>query len=617
MANGQTCIQYGELRLYRCQTRRIEQRPVMDIARVNMKCWRFVVQVTGYLHGFNEACKYAEVVTSPATPPPESGSQAHQQVRWRLLPRQTFKMAVGCTSTDINSGTVILYADPMTGVVSPADLAETGLSNYDVDDGPRCTQFDVVHVSADNIFRVEATFEIHLVQCDDDGAALNNTTGVLAHRWSCADSLDHNLRTTRTYRGLLELATSNFSPHWFRYLVVPPLQPGMRRDHIQFVATEDGKRLQYTIVDTEVAISAPPPARRWSVEHTERSLNQDGLKVTSQISVTLEGASDVDKGQLIVLGLYIVSAKLQGSKPGEAPDPPQPIFFNDISITDLTGDVNVVRVSASCWRYAQDIGGLAVRADGFRKVITADDLPAFVAEYDPKRSAEGYDGDEPALQGPVPLAGIFRTYLQTSCANIGGISGSQIGNGDLEPAAGPRTESSMIVAPSLADEPVPWYSESHASNMYTTFQMESVYKTNAMRAAMPIASIGNVGGGFDTSNAVSIIDLSRPQTRRIVRMHAERVGQWPEFPDPESLDGGYATVPVDVAPIGQRVLHSRLLGGTVTKSAAGEDIYRARMEIVYALSRPFAPIELLKFGSNKWAADEATVSNPVLTNSSY
>ena len=120
---------------------------------------------------------------------------------------------------------------------------QTGLSNYDVNDGPRCTQFDVVHVSSNNIFRVEASFVIHLVQFNDNGAALENVTGVLAHRWACTDTLDHNLRLTRTYRGLLELATSNFSPHWFRYLVVPPLQPGMRRDQMDFIATERWKAI--------------------------------------------------------------------------------------------------------------------------------------------------------------------------------------------------------------------------------------------------------------------------------------------------------------------------------------------------------------------------------------
>src|SRR4051812_6760316 len=102
MPNGQTCIQYGTVRLYRCQTRRIEQRPVMDKAGVNLKCWRFIVHVTGYLHGFPDDCAYSSINVPDGSgedilAPQESAVAAHKQVRWRLPPRQVFKMAVGCT----------------------------------------------------------------------------------------------------------------------------------------------------------------------------------------------------------------------------------------------------------------------------------------------------------------------------------------------------------------------------------------------------------------------------------------------------------------------------------------------------------------------------------------
>lgn len=614
MPNGQTCIQYGTVRLYRCQTRRIEQRPVMDKAGVNLKCWRFVVHVTGYLHGFPSDCAYSsineptdsgEIVMAPQ----ESAADAHMQARWRLPPRQTFRMAMGCLTADISSGTTILEAYPMSAVASPLNLVDTGLSNYDVNDGPRCTRFDVVHVSSNNIFRVDASFEIHLVQCDDDGAAVGNVTGVLGHRWACTDSLDHNLRLTRTYRGLLELATSNFSPHWFRFLVVPPLQPGMRRDHMDFVATEDGKRLQYTIRDIEVAVSAPPPARRWSVEHTEHALSKDGMKVTSQCSVSLEGDRTVDKGALILLGLAIVNAKVQGTAPGGDPEPPGTVVFNDISITDFTGDANVVRVSASCWRPANLVNGLAIRTEGFKKQIAAADLPAFAEGYDPTRSVGGYDEEQPVYEGPIPLTGIFRAYLQSSCVTMGGINnGNQLGDANGATSAAPKTTISAATAPTLDTTEVPWYSESHRVNMYTTWQMESIYQTRKMRAAMPIASVPSSGSGPDTRTATSLISLSAPQSRRVVRIQAERTGDWPEFPNPDAMV--YATT----GGVRQAVLKTKLLGGTVTTSADGKSIYRANAEYVFALERQPLPSEHLQFGLNKWSSGPPTVSTETLTN---
>jgi hypothetical protein len=639
MTSGQTIVCYGDVYLYRCLIRRIEQRPVFDPSGVNLKCWKFTIHVTGYMHGFPTACRYHEVTPSPQTAPPtvtdySRASNAHRQVRWRLGPRQRFLLAVGCTPniTDgpaaIATGSTLLTAQPMTAVTEVADLdpedGPRGLSYYDVDDGPRCLQFDIAHVSADSIFKVEATFEIHRVQCDDNDRSSGSLTGVLSHRWSCVDSLDVNLRTTRTYSGLLELATSQFSPHWFRTLVIPPLQPGMRREHMSFTATEDGRKLKYTVTDQSIAVSAPAPARRWNVEHTEASIGQDGLKQSSQVAITLEADENVDKGQLIVLGLYIATAKLQGSKPGQPPADNLPFVMNDVTITDFTGDLNAVRITASGFRIPGNLKdqpaaqrGVHVNATGFNKVIAAADLPEFSQPYDSKLSRGAYPDEGKTYQGPVPLAGIFRCYLQSPCENVFTLSTrvNQIPDSNPVPDDDQKASVDAIVTPSIDAAEPSYYSESHLSEMYTTFQMESLYDTTQMRAAMPIASAPHSSGGFDTSPACSIIALTRAQARRIVRMHAERAGDWPEFPNPATMDSGFATL--SGAVVGQVLLRHKLLGGTVTKSCNGEDIYRARMEIVYALLRAVDPTEQLKFGINKWASAGQTVSTTTLTNSSY
>jgi hypothetical protein len=69
--------------------------------------------------------------------------------------------------------------------------------------------------------------------------------------------------------------------------------------------------------------------------------------------------------------------------------------------------------------------------------------------------------------------------------------------------------------------------------------------------------------------------------------------------------------------ITQKVLKQKLLGGTITKSCNGEDLYRARMEIVFALLRAPDPTEQLKFGNNKWSSAGQTVSTTILTNSPH
>ena len=82
-----------------------------------------------------------------------------------------------------------------------------------------------------------------------------------------------------------------------------------------------------------------------------------------------------------------------------------------------------------------------------------------------------------------------------------------------------------------------------------------------------------------------------------------------------SLDG-LISVPcyqwehVVVVPVEHPLLKSKLLGGTVSKSADGKDIYRANAEFVFALARQPAPSDILKMGFNGWTNDEPTNSAP-------
>ena len=311
-----------------------------------------------------------------------------------------------------------------------------------------------------------------------------------------------------------------------------------------------------------------------------------------------------------MLGLAIVVAKVQGVAPNANPDPPGTVVFNDICITDHTGDVNVVRVTASCWRPPNQIQGLTIRTKGFNKQIVESDLPAFAHNYDSTRSADGYDSDPTAYEGPLSLMGIFRGFLQGVTAVIGGINNhNQLTDQNGTASGLPKTTVTAATVPSLDEVAISWFSDGHRVNMYTTWQMESIYETRAMRAAMPIASTPFVGNGIDTRPKTSVIALSDGQTRRIVRIRAERAGAWPAFPNPETMDGKTATV----SGIPQTLLKAKLLGGTVSKSADGKDIYRANAEFVFALARQPAPSDVLKMGFNGWTNDGPTNSTTTLT----
>lgn len=642
---GQTIVKYGTVFFYNCLLLKFHQEPFMESSRTDNKGWKYTIVIKGYLHGWNGLLtKFHSVTTDFNGDLTRRYGQAvtsHTQVRWRLPPRQTFAIAMGCT-TNMASGDTLLYAQPLSDVAeTPSDLTsvraggQKGLSGLDVNDGPICTSLDIVHASADNIFEVHAAFEVHQVQCDDDGQAKLNTLGILSNRWATSDNYDHNMRTTRVHRGLLELATSQWSPHWFRSIVMPPLGNGFRRDQMNFQATEDGRKLAWTVVDQEIAISCPPPAKRWNIQHTEHTLNRDGIIGHGSCQVTLEGDSNVDKTELITLGLSVISNKLLGVKLGEAVAGIN-TRMGDITITDMTGDVNMIQVSATCQRGLKTIAGGTVvpYMAGFRKIIQQADLPVFVigyGGYDPRQSEGGRPGQETLYKGPASLISIMRCYLQIPCDDGHATDDANNNettdlNTEIDPPVRPNVEA--IVVSSIDEADPSYYSLSNKTNTYTNYQCETIYKTKTMRAALPIAKKKPTSGGPDTSDSTAIVELAPPQARCTIRIVGERIGEWPEFPDPEWIGRlsfsqpqyGTAYSGPTYPQIEMKCLDSKLLGGTVDKTANQENLFRARFEATMALKRAPTAAELLKFGHNKWMNEptiDGAVSNAVLTGSTF
>ena len=389
MGTGQTVCNYGTLSLVRCVISHFDQKPRFDRSDTDMECWEYTIGVTGYLRGdlqtTDDAGPKQVINDSEAENVLGQGAAVnYEQLRWRLYPRQTFVLATGCASDDVNSGGIVLIADAANAgfVTTPTALenSTSGLSNIDVNDGPRCTRFMIEHVGADNVWKVNAMFRVCLTQCEDDGTT-GNKTGILSHRWSSIDALDRNLRVRRSYRGLLVLATAQFSPHWFRSLVVPRLQPGFRRESMTFAANENGKALQYEIVDQAVDTAAPSPARFWSGEHTEVMLRED-TKSAGMMTLRLEADSTVAKVDLLTLGLYCITAKLLGVQPGA--NQTAQADLSEIAITEYIGDVNAITISAKSSRIIGTTDNiLGPFLDNFVRDIQGSDLPTFAGAYNP------------------------------------------------------------------------------------------------------------------------------------------------------------------------------------------------------------------------------------------
>ena len=232
------------------------------------------------------------------------------------------------------------------------------------------------------------------------------------------------------------------------------------------------------------------------------------------------------------------------------------------------------------------------------------------------------------------MTSIFRCYLQTPCYPSTGINNAGLNqlttdNNPTRPnspqvipvvppasATFTPTRTNAVTAASVADTIPDYYSASQNASMYTYYEMQSKFVTRTLRAAMPIVNSPYSGYGMDVRAGTAIVKLAPSQTRRIVDIAAERIGDWPEFPDPEMMDAGIATTQGSVLqPIKQTVPSAKTLSKTVTKSINGEPLYSARFRAVLALSRAPYPTETLKVGVNKWQTDGATATTPTLTNS--
>lgn len=636
MPAGQTVISYGSVTLTRCVTTEFAQEPVYDdLSQSDLLYHRFTVKVTGYVHGFSSWCTL-QIPFNPLSQPTSvhSASQQFIGMRVNLHPRQTFAMRIGAVTVNSTAqgsvgGYLALYAEPHPST------PPGGVTHLDVNNGPRCKSFVIKRVVGDNVFQVEAEFEICKVECTYSselqptgnasgpavmGGAPSNSKGILSHRWTVTDSIDANLRTTRTYRGRLRTASANISANNFRYYVVPPLAQGLRRENIEFVVSPDGLNLDYTITDLEVNVSAPNPAKKWTITHTE-SIDQ-ALWVRSAVDVTISSERGVAKSDLVIIGLNVVYAKVLGGR-GNVANLKQ-FFFESLVITDYIGDEQVVSVSARVRRISglndngvpkvndamQDWRVGAARIG--KPLNPADVAPVTDPNWNQDKSFGGREdapGTTPYYQGPVLLIGAFLPYLQTPCLDYHKI----VGDAATLPTDANGTPNAAPTPDITAAVDVNWGTETDDTllsddaqeNMYTSWKMESIYKDHSMKIALPIANSGYSSGEASTKICV----LSQPQCRRIVRAEAERVGAWPQMPSPDQIEG----IVGSTSGLAQTYLGMKRRFGSPFYTAGGQRAYRIAVEFFFALDRKPGDSDTLAIGRSIWTTDGDQLTDDVAT----
>ena len=669
MSSGYTTVIYGNVKFFRCTTRVVEQKPQFDPSGTDLLYMRTKVEISGFLNGHSIA-ESAYQLTSDGTTIEQTelgyASVRESQIRRQLGPRQTFTMKVGDSVGDGSGGQILIYCKPAPAtMVPPPNPGNTRvspnqpgvvLSDIDLNNGPRCLDFSITQLTGNETYSISAVFEICQLECDLFGNVPNNKFGILSNRWSCIDTLDHNLQTTRTYAGHLVLASANLNAQQLRWIVLPPIVQMMRRDKMEIQISTDGLTMNWSVTDVEIAQSAPYPARKWQVTHTVGGAI--AFMGRNTISVELEGDSNVNKGDLIDLAMYIITAKLFGVVPpnllgGGLPD----AFWRQqtvesLQVVDMIGDVNKIMATATCLSTPLSVDNklmIPKFTQNFGKPLTDADVripSAAIATpprqpYDRSYSWGGYANDTPPYASPAAtITQIFLSYLQNPCTDThasyfrGGTGGPVNGNldtndlnfGSNPPFPPPNVPYSAQIQDSIDPLPTPnsLLSTSQTNASYTHWTIDNLYRTTAMRVAMPIAAgvialptdrnaLDVYAPAVNFAPATSVCQLAPPQTTRTLRVSAERLGQEPEFPDPDTFLSQFPMNPSTTVGynsyewpgidprIYQYVLDHTIRPGTPTTTISGQKIYRADAEYIFALSRKPNPKEQLALGTDMWS----------------
>lgn len=437
-----TSVTYNDITIYNTLTKRFDQEPVYDESHTDLLYYKFTIGIVGYVHGIGTGTNSdGNPVPWPATNSPFSwnliappsgtsfsgggASLQERAIRYALgTPRGPFTMFTNSTidpiSGVVRNGDPLLTCFPATAFGRQASFNASGV---DLNNGPKPTALRVMSISGDAIFRVEFEIEICKMECDSEGNCLNDS-GVLSNRWTMTDDIDNNFYTTRTLQGVLKTITARLNPQSFRAFVVPPLGSGFRRSHMTFIASADGLSLNYTVVDTEIAFSAPPPATTWKLSHSE--MTGSGIISNSEVFVMLGGPRGVNKKLLIAIACQIIEAKaLRWNRIG-----PKGVNFiiTNLTLTDVYGDSeNYIEARASVTHIPLKIGAAAdpkwELLVGAGKVLGAPLTSAQIDGYNNSRSInpdtlnpEGVPG------GPISIVNAFSAFLQSPCSTIHGVA---------------------------------------------------------------------------------------------------------------------------------------------------------------------------------------------------
>lgn len=605
-----TVVTYNGVELHNILTKQWDEEVVYDPSGTDLICHRYKLRFSGIMHvqkaSGDTATAWIKYPVGGTPGPGGTAVEMYQTVSALLhTPRRELIVKIGDKE--------ILRVD---------GLCESPTPRTDMETGPKPREVKITQIVNTQVFRVEFAIDCARLACWEPGYG-NKWVGpatkpVVSNRWSVSETIDDNFFTTRTIKGRLRLSGAYWLGHSCRGWGIPVLESGFRRDRIEWTALENGLECEYTVIDKQVANSAPWPATKMDCTHMVTS--DTGMDFRAEVSVRLEGSPASDRRAMIAAAIMICEQKLcinsahAGSK-GKKLVKGQDYYPEGFYVTDYVGEKNMVEVririrylgvpmkdgqfdstadpKVAKNLYAQVTEKLGQPLSGepneqgykLLSEYNSGEIGPYKPTLSPLPALWGYDPyNTKKSRDPRVVLYLLHCYLQEPCTSDHAIQhGLTQQYEPAESVTGERRKGTEVSGSTTsALDSISNLSDETVNFMYTYARMTNRYFNIPCRVQLPRSNYD--ASNTDTSeDTCCIFDIGLPQARREIHVDFERVGNWPEIPEP--MDE-YADSTGDSVISGKLLKHWERAMPPGMAADMNHLVYRIEAYYLYALNRP-------------------------------
>lgn len=444
-------------------------------------------------------------------------------------------------------------------------------------------------------------------------------------RWWYSDDIDgRTWLNRRLFRGRLELWNKAINPHIMRFLVLPPLSSGYKRDSIRLSESEDGLSLDFEIVDIETIANPPFPACEWDGDVSIKFPKLFAGPVNVSMNCSLTGTPGVNKIVLANLLVRVLDAKLDwfdrvvsdnrsvytmGFEISESitrnqvdgrvelmfiPKSDQDMLTSTYgaSLTAIVGNIFGNNMSYNPNRTLNFSGGTGAPDPS---------IPPYSLEFGHDRGIRGYDPIQPTWAYPSSTSTrgiLYNALMSTQCSRHftpqesaylqeAYYSGQTVKSPDQSPAP-PPTPPSGGNTDTDSGEKLLTKLDPDSASPYMSYKISTSHSQDmGLRVSATNAMYQDDEGGVSYGN--SFVTQTRSPTNIVkIRMEASRLNKWPNFPNELNWKD-------DQTGIYYFCKDFNIEANGVSPSVVGDKLlYSGTAEVTYATSRPVRHNEAIR-----------------------